>query len=214
MFYALGSNFSSSTNTPYVPSSSNVSAAGGGDASTISSLEEFDVYAQLDFNPRRDLVNGTAPSGTTWHTKPNSLGAPATPYFVANGYGPKYLNAENGYKIVQPLVTPNQAQGVNFTMSTITMSKQQSNTMAPAYSLPGSCAFEVVEGKLNVKMGDYPVAMLTSGDVAFIPGNVPFTYWSDAYFTKALYVSSGNDGVDQKLIWSGKPWSYVTFPTE
>lgn len=215
MFYTLGTNFTSSTNTPYIPAaSSSDSTSGGSDASTISALQQFDVYSRLDFVPRRDLINGTAPSGTEWHTGSNSLGAPATPYFIANGYGPKYLNSRYGYQIVQPLVTPTQAQDVNFTQSTITISRLQSNITAPVYSQSGSSAFQVVEGILKIKIGDYPTAMLTTGDVAFIPGNVSYRYRSDVFFTKVLYVSRGIDGLDQKLIKGGKHWDFPTFPKD
>ncbi|KAJ5592308.1 hypothetical protein N7537_009212 [Penicillium hordei] len=214
LFYALGTNFTSSTNTPYVPAAINASTSGGSDPSTISALQQFDVYAQLDFAPRRDLINGTAPSGTDWHTGSNSLGAPATPYFIANGYGSKYLNSRYGYQIVQPLVTPTQAQDLNFTQSTITISRLQSNITVPVYRQSGSSAFQVIEGILKIKIGDYPTAILTSGDVAFIPGNVSYSYWSDVFFTKVLYVSRGIDGLDQKLIKGGKHWDFVTFPKD
>ncbi|KAI9371147.1 quercetin 2,3-dioxygenase [Aspergillus egyptiacus] len=216
LFYALGTNFSSTTNTPYVPSSSNASSTGGGggnDPSVISSLERFDVYAQLDFNPRRDLVNGSAPASTGWHTESNSLGATGSPYFVANNYGPKYLNSQHGfYQIVQPLVAPAQAQEMNFTMSTITVSRRRHGETSPLYRRHASCAFEVVEGLLMLQIGEYPVAMLTTGDVAFIPTDVAYQYWSDVAFTKILYVSSGEQGLDQTLMSEGRPWSYPTFP--
>jgi hypothetical protein len=50
--------------------------------------------------------------------------------------------------------------------------------------------------------------------VAFIPGNVSYSYWSDVFFTKVLYVSRGIDGLDQKLIKGGKHWDFVTFPKD
>jgi hypothetical protein len=65
---------------------------------------------------------------------------------------------------------------------------------------------------LSIQIGDYPVAQLNMGDVAFIPTPVPFTYYSEVAFTKVLYVSSGAKGVDQQLINSGKSWDFVTFP--
>jgi hypothetical protein len=83
--------------TPYVPQSTNSSSTTGPGASTISALQKYDVYAKLDFKPRRDLVNGTAPVGDSdWHTGANDLGTPGQPYFIANGYEPKYLNSQHG----------------------------------------------------------------------------------------------------------------------
>ncbi|KAJ5667847.1 uncharacterized protein N7477_006417, partial [Penicillium maclennaniae] len=166
LFYALGTNYTSGTDTPFVPQASNGSSSPSG--SVISSLQKYDVYAQLSFEPRRDLVNGTAPE---WHTGANQLGSPGEPYFIANGYGPKYLNSKYGYQIVQPL-----------------------------WTLNGAAAFEVLEGVLSIKIGDYPEATLYNGDVAFIPANIPFTYYTSVAFTNVLYVSSGSKGVDSQLI--------------
>ncbi|KAJ5295038.1 hypothetical protein N7508_009859 [Penicillium antarcticum] len=210
LFYALGTNYTSGTDTPYVPAHSNSSSSP--DSSVISSLQRFDVYAKLDFEPRRDFVNGTAPiDNSEWHTGDNSLGTPAQPYFIANNYGPKYLNSKFGYQVIQPLVTPAQAQDTNYTLSTISLSRQTKDN-APTYTLPGAAAFEVLEGVLMIKIGDYPVATLFMGDVAFIPVGVSFTYYSQVAFTKVLHVSSGSNGVDSQLIQSGKSWNYPTFP--
>lgn len=178
----------------------------------MQKLRTFDVYAQLDFDARRDIVNGTAPvDDSTWHTGSNELGSPGEPYFVANGYGPKYLSSAHGYQVIQPLVTPTQAQDTNYTMSTISLSRQTMSN-APSYTLKGAAAFEVLEGVLSIQIGEYPVATLNMGDVAFIPAGTQFTYYSTVAFTKVLYVSSGTGGVDSQLIAGGKSWDYVTFP--
>ncbi|GLI81504.1 hypothetical protein PoHVEF18_009885 [Penicillium ochrochloron] len=166
----------------------------------------------LDFNPRRDLINGTAPVGDSdWHTAANDLGTPGQPYFIANGYGPKYLNSQHGYQIVQPLVSPKLAQDTNYTLSTLTISRQTKDN-PPQWNLAGAAAVEVLEGVLSIKIGDYPVAQLNMGDVAFIPAHVSFTYYCEAAFTKVLYVRSGTKGVDQQLICGGMSWDFVTFP--
>ncbi|KAJ5162758.1 uncharacterized protein N7500_004588 [Penicillium coprophilum] len=175
----------------------------------MSALQRFDVYAQLGFEPRRDLVNGTAP-GNSWHTGDDSLRGSGKPYFVANGYGPKYLSSKYGYQVIQPLVTK-QSQDADYTLSTISLSRQTKKN-APTYVLSGAAAFEVVEGVLMIQIGDYPVATLYTGDVAFVPVGVAFTYYSEVAFTKVLYVSSGSDGVDSQLIRGGKRWKFATFP--
>lgn len=213
LFFFLGTNFTSSTNTPYVPQTDNSTSAAGPDESLISTLESFDVYAQLDFQTRTDTVNGSAPSGSVWHDGANELGDPGSPYFVANGWGDKYINSQYGYHIVAPLVSPTQAGDMNFTLSTISMSKVPNNVSIPTWTFDGACAFKVLEGKLSIEIGDYDAAELTSGDVAFIPGGVSVKYWSDAYFTKVLFPSSGFNGLDQQLISNGEPYDYVTFPT-
>ncbi|KAL5356166.1 RmlC-like cupin domain-containing protein [Aspergillus floccosus] len=214
LFYALGKNYTSGTNTAYVPQAVNDSSTAGPGASEISSLERFDVYAQLDFEPRRDFINGSAPADADWHsvgTKATSLGQPGEPYFIASNYGPKYLNSEHGaYQIVQPLVTPSQAQDTNFTLSTIIMSRQKGT--APTWSGNGACAFEVIEGSVVIQIGAYPAARLEMGDVAFIPRLESYQYWTEASYAKVLYVSSGKEGADQQLLAGGKGWNYPTFP--
>ncbi|KAJ5930950.1 hypothetical protein N7466_006443 [Penicillium verhagenii] len=213
LFYYLGTNYTSGTDTPYVPAISNSSSSSSTPtASMMSTLESYDVYAQTSFEPRYDLVNGTAPiDNSTWHTGANALGSPGDPYFVANGYGPKYLNSQYGYQVIQPLVTSTQAQDTNYTLSTISLSRQ-TQTSPPSYTLAGAAAFEVLEGLLYITIGEYPVAMLSMGDVAFIPAGTEFSYYSSVAFTKVLYVSSGDNGVDAQLIEGGKSWDFVTFP--
>lgn len=80
------------------------------------------------------------------------------------------------------------------------------------YTLDGAAAFEVIEGVLRIQIGEYPVATLFTGDVAFIPPGISFTYYTEVAFTKVLYVSSGSHGVDSQLIKGGKSWKWVTFP--
>ncbi|KAJ5701226.1 hypothetical protein N7488_008774 [Penicillium malachiteum] len=211
LFYYLGTNYTSFTDTPYVPTTYNDSSTSV-DSETMETLESYDVYAQIDFEPRRDLINGTAPvNDSTWHDGTNDLGDAGEPYFVANGYGPKYLSSKYGYQVIQPLVTSTQAQDLNYTLSTISLSYQTKNS-PPSYTLDGAAAFEVLEGMLSIQIGEYPVARLNMGDVAFIPAKINFTYYSEVAFTKVLCVSSGTDGVDQQLISGAEEWDFVTFP--
>lgn len=214
LFYALGTNYTSGTETPYVPGSGNSSSssATGPDSSTISGLQQYDVYAQLDFTPRRDIVNGTAPSDSGWHTESDTLGAAGKPYFIANNYGPKYLNSQYGaYQIVQPLVTAMQAQDTNYTLSTIIMSRQPSNATAPTWTA-GPAAFEVLEGSVQVQIGEYETARVEMGDVVFVPKGVTYRYWNEGAQAKVLYVSSGADGVDSQLIKGGRTWADPVWP--
>ncbi|KAE9367091.1 RmlC-like cupin, partial [Stipitochalara longipes BDJ] len=209
LFYALSSaNYSSSTLSPYNPSANDSSSSPP--ASVISSLQSFDVYAQLQYNPRRDAVNGTAPANTTWHNGANALATDAyTPYFVANDYGPKYLNSatQSFYQVIQPLVTPTQSAG-NFTMSTITIAKGSTNSTT---SHPGHTAFEILEGQLMVRM-EGEVLSLLQGDVVFIPGNTTYGYWSEVAYTKFLHVGAGAKGLDTALIAEGEDWDSPVWP--
>jgi quercetin dioxygenase-like cupin family protein len=178
----------------------------------ISSLESFDVYAQLEFETRTDLVDGAAPSGTGWHTETNDLGAAGEPYFIANGWGPKYLNSVQGYQIVAPLATGVQTQDTNFTMATVSISVTPGNGTVPVWKMGGATAFQVIEGRFDVQIAGHDTAELTTGDVVFIPPNTSFRYWSEAAFTKVLVLSGGHEGIDQKLIEGGEAYDFVTFP--
>ncbi|KAH8660757.1 RmlC-like cupin domain-containing protein [Tricladium varicosporioides] len=210
LFYALASsNYSSPTSSPYDPSI--VASDSSPPASVISALQSFDVYAQLDYNPRRDLINGTAPTNTTWHTGNNTL-APdsATPYFVAKDYGPKYLNSQTGYQIIQPLVTPTQSAG-NFTLSTISMDRLSTDTTVRDQEFLGHAAFEVLEGQLMVSMEGELLSLL-QGDVVFIPGNTTYQYYSNVAFTKVLYIGQGASGLDTSLISGAVVWDSPVWP--
>lgn len=61
-------------------------------------------------------------------------------------------------------------------------------------------------------IGEEKAALIT-GDVAFIPANTSFSYWSDVAFTKFMYVSAGANGLDQILLQNVESWDYPVFPT-
>lgn len=108
-FFLADSNYTSSTSSPYVPAAASNGSSGSPPAAIISALQSFDVYAELEFNARRDLVNGSAGASNSsgWHTTADAIPeVNSTPYFVAKDYGPKYLNRDFGYQIIQPFVTP------------------------------------------------------------------------------------------------------------
>ncbi|CAN8096115.1 unnamed protein product [Discula destructiva] len=238
LFYALSTgNFTPATYSPYALNDYIAYDAPGvsGDASTIASLQVFDVYAQLAFSPSREIVNGSYSStgnATGWHegTTVDALAADSkTPYFVAKDYGNKYLSSEAGfYQIIEPLVTPTQSDG-NFTISTIIMSERLSNETAMAVvgnttiattaatgsgstALTGHSAFEVLEGLLTFEMSGETIQLAT-GDVVFVPAGTAFSYSSEVPYTKVLYISQGADGLATRLIASGESgWEYPVFP--
>jgi hypothetical protein len=177
----------------------------------ISALESFDVFAQLDFSPRRDLINGSAPANSTWHTGKNTVPSNSnTPFYVAKNQGPMYLNSEHGYQIIAPLITSTQS-GAKFSEGTITISRTPSNTTIPSRRFVDHMAFEVLEGALKVLLQAEEVQLL-QGDVVFIPGNTSFSYWSEVAFTKFLYVGAGDRGLDVELIEKAVVWDYPTWP--
>jgi quercetin dioxygenase-like cupin family protein len=214
LFFAIADfNYTSSPSSPYIPTSSTGStdAGAGSSASMISALESFDVFAQLDFSPRRDLINGSAPSDATWHTGKNSVPSNSnTPFYIAKNQGPMWLNSEHGYQIIAPFITTTQS-AAKFSEGTITISRTPSNTTTPSRRFADHTAFEILEGALKVRMQNEEVQLL-QGDVVFIPGNTSFSYWSEVAFTKFLYVGAGESGLDVELMEKAVAWDYPTWP--
>jgi hypothetical protein len=179
-------------------------------------LVSLDLYAapEEEYIPRRDFVNGTAGgSKQPWHDGKNTLpDDPTTPYFVAKDYGPKYLNADNGYKVIQPLATPTQTDG-NFTMGTIIMSPKPANGSASTAILPHHFALQMEEGQLAFQVQGYEMVHLLHGDVAFIPAETRFTYYATVPYTKFIYMNAGRKGLDHQLLRRSVPWEFPAYPT-
>lgn len=57
-----------------------------------------------------------------------------------------------------------------------------------------------------------PVARLEMGDIPFIPRGVEYQYWTQGSYAKVLYVSSGTEGMDTRLLAGGRDWGFPTFP--
>ncbi|KAL5382273.1 hypothetical protein DPSP01_006669 [Paraphaeosphaeria sporulosa] len=217
LFYFLASaNYSSQTYAPF-PQGNFTSP--GGDAETISKLQKFDVWAQLQFSPPMDFdANGTSgDEGAVWHNGINELASDsATPFFVANGYGRKTLtpaSADNAsYAVVEPFITATQSEG-NFTEGTITLSRLPSSSQPQAWKLPGHTALEVVDGLVGVKVDGYEEELnLSVGDVVFVPAETTWSFWGEAAFSKVLYVGQGRDTVDARLREQGSEWGSVVWP--
>ncbi len=201
--------YNSTIGSPFPPA--NLTAPAAGDPCVIEGLQFYDVWAELGFSPRTDVVNGIAGSGN-WHNGSNEL-APdsSTPNFIAENYGPKYLNSNGGvYSIIAPLVEKTQSAG-NFSMGTITLSPLLSNLTAASASFNVHHAFQVEEGQLAVTLSG-ETANLINGDVIFIPANSTFTYWATVPFTKFLYVTGGSTGLDAQLLQGAQSWDYASYP--
>ncbi|KAF5980096.1 quercetin 2,3-dioxygenase [Fusarium bulbicola] len=214
----IGRNWTTTTHTPY----SNAYIGNPGNATgpvpvaEAEKLTYLDVWSQPDFVPRRDLLNGTTPGNAAWHDGPNYLGNNSdTSYWIANGYGPKYLNkAMTGYyQIVQPLITPQSSGNYSFTKSTITITGPPSDISAlPYQSFPHGSAFMVLEGTLTIHVEGYLPVTLVWRDVMYVPKNTRFTYYTSTYWCKFLYVSGGDNCLDTKLIKGGAAYNSVVFP--
>jgi quercetin dioxygenase-like cupin family protein len=212
LFYFIASaNYSSST---YAPFPQGNYTTPGGDADTISKLEQYDVHAQLEFSPPMDFnANGATEGTATWHDGNNELAVDSkTPFFVANGYGPKYLVGDaSSYFIIEPFITSLQSDG-NFTEGTLAMSKLAESKTAQQYTLPGHTALEVVDGLVEVEIDGFDGLLLSVGDVIFIPANTTFSFGGKAAYSKVLYIGQGKDTLDSRLIIEAKEWTSASWP--
>ena len=182
----------------------------------ITTLEGYDVYAKLTFSPPMDFgANGATEEDAIWHTGSNELGSDSrTPFFIAKGYGPKYLagDKDSSYTIVEPFITSQQSDG-NFTEGTMTLSKPATGAKPATYSLPGHTALEVVDGLVSVDVGGFEgTTTLSVGDVVFIPANTTFSFWGESVYSKVLYVGAGTDTVDARIRKDAKEWDSATWP--
>ncbi|GAO18937.1 uncharacterized protein UV8b_03366 [Ustilaginoidea virens] len=208
--------------SPYLPLDADPEIFGPMTSDLAARFAALDLYTSPpdEFIPRRDLVNGTAGDDHLhWHDGPNALSAAAAadddataPYFVAKDYGPKFLNFDNGYKIIQPLATPAQSTHRNFTMGTIIMSPRLRNESANAAKLPHHFAVQMEDGQLVLDVQGYKTASLLPGDVAFVPAGVEFTYSATVPYTKFLYLNGGAKGLEYGLLKRAVPWKFTAYP--
>lgn len=216
LFYFLASaNYTSSTHAPFPQG--NFSSPGG-DPDTISKLQEFDVWAQLQFSPPMDFdANGISGDerSAVWKNGANELGEDSkTPFFVAKGYGPKYLTSDSSnssYYVVEPFVTSAQSDG-NFTEGTITLSQKSADAQLDEWVLPGHTALEIVDGLVGVRVQGFEDLSLSVGDVVFVPANTTWSFWGEAAYSKVLYVCQGKDTLDARLQEAGSSWNSVLWP--
>ena len=205
--------------TPYPPTPEDAEPFGPLTPEYDAHLKSLDLYAVSSdiFIPRRDMVNGTAGDPTlNWHNGNNTLPDSAVdPYYIANNYGPKYLNTEAGYKVIQPLATPQQTSGTgNFTMGTVIMSAKLDADPISEAMLPHHFALQMEDGQLVLEIDGYPPASLLAGDVAFIPAETAFKYYATVPMTKFLYMNAGREGLEYQLLQKSVPWGFPAFPQD
>ena len=216
--FSGGHEYVSDVSAPYPPNPEDGQPFQPLTPSSDAQLRALDTYAASSdiFIPRRDMINGTAGSPEfNWHNGENELATdPTDAYFVANNYGPKYLNTDNGYKVIQPLVSPAQTrpQEEPLTIGTIIMSPKLANETVNEVTLPNHFALQMDDGLLVLEVTGYPPVSLLSGDVAFIPKGTHFKYHTDVPMTKFLYLNAGAEGLDTQLLATASPWGFPGYP--
>ncbi|OAA63800.1 RmlC-like jelly roll fold domain containing protein [Cordyceps fumosorosea ARSEF 2679] len=210
--------FSSEAHAPYVPDEVDEQPYGPMTPELHELFEPLDLFAveEQQYIPRRDFVNGTASAeGLNWHNGTNELPKDNTkPYYVANNYGPKFLNTDSGYKVIQPISTVDNSHNGNFTMGTIIMSKKRDDETTPRVTLPHHLGIQMDDGQLVLSVKGYKTTYLLQGDVAFIPAGTPFSYHATVPFTKFLYLNAGPNGLEYELLKRSMPWGFPSYPVE
>lgn len=169
----------------------------------------FDVYLEPQAKLAIDVVNGSSVGGV-WHNGNNSIPSlPNVPYYVASGWGPKYLDRASG-QLIMTLATPLSTNG-GFTMSTVAVRKIIEGEKIVTYKLQDSVAIMILEGELEIQI-ESRYDRLGTGDLVFIPHNTPFSYWSHKNWAKFLVGGNGKQSLDMALLADSIPWGYAVFP--
>ncbi|EJP61948.1 quercetin 2,3-dioxygenase [Beauveria bassiana ARSEF 2860] len=171
----------------------------------------FDVNIDEGYFLNYDLTNATTEDGqTSWHQSSNALLGKPRSYYIANNWGPKYLERSLG-QIVQPLATRAKSDG-NMTLATITLRQRLPHDDVKLLKFLDSQAFQVLEGLFTVSLNGTNTT-LAGGDVVFIPAKTEFRYWSSAKFTK-VYLGTAGRGLDSWLLERAEKWDHAVFPAE
>lgn len=209
---------SSDVHAPYIPDPIDEQPFGPMTPNLTETFAKLDLFAvpEDEFNPRRDFVNGTASDkALNWHNGTNELPTdPTEPYFIANNYGPKFLNSDNGYKVIQPIATVDNSHTKNFTMGTITLSPKSANETASEVTLTNHLGIQMDDGQLVLTVKGYKTAHMLQGDVAFIPAGTPFSYYATVPLTRFLYLNAGPEGLEYELLKSSVSWGFPSYPVK
>lgn len=169
----------------------------------------FDVYLAPQARLATNVVNGSS-AGGVWHNGNNSIPSlPNVPYYIASGWGPKYLDRASG-QVIMTLANSFSTKG-DFTISIIAMRKIITDEAIVTHRLQDSVAMMVLEGELEIQLG-VNHDKLGTGDLVFIPKNTSFSYWSHKNWVKVLVGGNGNRGLDTALLANSVPWDYAVFP--
>jgi quercetin dioxygenase-like cupin family protein len=179
---------------------------------------------RFDYNPTNyslvyNVTNGTSDMDQPWHNGNNKLPGSLSPYFVAGGWGPKYLHQGLG-QVVHLYMTGAESDGV-MVIATIAMRAARGNETAREFRSDTSAQlFRPLEGQLHIRMQGQTIALGT-GDLAVVPAGVSFSYWSEVAYTRVYHVAAtlpgtaqntSTFGVTHELLAGSKPWDYAIFP--
>lgn len=176
-------------------------------------------YNPTDFHLNYDMTNGTTDLTQPWHDGNNTLPKVLAPYYVAGGWGPKYLHRQSG-QVVHLYMTGQESNNV-MTIATLTMRAARANETSRLWSSGAeSQLFRVLEGQMYIRMRNETVALGT-GDTAVVPPGVEFSYWSNVAFTRVYtvtaivpgaQVNTSIFGVVGSLVEESESWDYAIFP--
>lgn len=154
-----------------------------------------------------DWTNGTTADGLdSWNVADQTLPTdPSKAYFVSSNRGPKYLQRDAG-KVIAQLASCEQTSD-KLSVATIAMKPSHKPS---AVQFDVDHALQVTEGQLKFEINGQTVE-LVFGDLAFIPKDTSFRYWSTVGFTKFVVWSAGY-GLADSLISGSEGWEYGVWP--
>ena len=150
-----------------------------------------------------------------WSSDDSKLPGKDAPYFLKNGAGPAY---EVGGLVCRPLITPAETVG-KFSISSIEGAEQLhgSSIFANAQSLRFGAnvhhAFQVATGKIKFSLDNAPEALLTVGDVVYVPAGTAFRMEIVSRFAK-VYAFANGSGITRVLCQLGNPYRSPVVPEE
>ena len=97
------------------------------------------------------------------------------------------------------------------TITTVVVRRRLANETIASQAFDRPQVFVVLEGQLMINMIGQNVSMST-GDVAFVPVNTTFQYWSTVAFTK-FFLGSNGPALAHRLISEAEEWDYAVFPS-
>ncbi|KAK4500911.1 hypothetical protein PRZ48_009103 [Zasmidium cellare] len=150
-------------------------------------------YNPIDYNLNYNMLNGTTNRHQPWHNGNNTLPGSLSPYYVARGWGPKYLHRKLG-RVTHLYMTGKESANA-MTISTITMRAARHNETSLTWrSNEAFQLFRVLEGQMQIEMENQTVALQT-GDTAMVPKGVEFGFWSEVALTRVYTVAAVQPGV-------------------
>ncbi|KAJ3337663.1 hypothetical protein HDU93_000741 [Gonapodya sp. JEL0774] len=172
----------------------------------------FDVNVQPTYPLNNELNLNGATNNASWHADNNTIPSnSSTPYYIANGWGPKSLGGNDHGDIVISLLAKLTEKG---TVATLSMRRTSDAAIANGKSAayPIGHVINVLEGSIKVAIEGLGEQFLGYGDTLYILKNTKFRLYTDVNWAK-VYVAAANDNnLITALLSNATTWPYAVPP--